>query len=575
VSGICGWVGDDEPETIDRMLAAIDYRGDTSVHERAAGATLGYRFWKGRPGKAAGIEREGKRVAACAGTLAPAVESPARRVLENASLAEIDGAFAFARYDEDTHELELVRDPFGVRSLYYVEHAGRFYFATELKQLLAIASLPVELDYAAIHKYLTFSFVPGEAVPVRGVKRLLPGHVLRYRAGKVTIEPYFQLHEAIDESLRDIGAAAKHVRRLGRHAVRKRLNGEAEVGLFLSGGLDSSAIGWWLVQEQAKVRAFTLDFGDKSVEKEQAHEVAKLLNIPIELVPVGGREIADAFPEVVTKLDLPFGDAVTAPQYLLGKAARKAGVIAVFNGEGGDQLFGGWTSKPMIAAELYGHLYEHQEQESPEETYLHAYHRFYGLEDMLYTPDFKAKVGGPGQRRALLSPYLGDAASGTFLNRVRLADISLKGSQNILPRAERMTNCFGLDVRVPLFDRALATASFTLPPEHKLHGACEKFVLKVALQQKLPEEIVWRRKFGMSVPITDFVLGPMAPLCQELLGDKALAERGMFRRDYVQSLLGGKDVASEIRKRRVGERIWTLAMLEGWLRTFIDKRGRK
>ncbi|HEX2687874.1 MAG TPA: asparagine synthase C-terminal domain-containing protein [Kofleriaceae bacterium] len=136
------------------------------------------------------------------------------------------------------------------------------------------------------------------------------------------------------------------MRRLGKEAVARRLNGEAEVGLFLSGGLDSSVVALWLGEAGAKVRAFSLDFGERSVEREQAAEVAKTLGIPLEFVPAGGEAIADVFWNVVRKLDLPFGDAVTAPQYLLGRAARKAGVIAVFNGEGGDQLFGGWTSKP-------------------------------------------------------------------------------------------------------------------------------------------------------------------------------------------------------------------------------------
>jgi asparagine synthase (glutamine-hydrolysing) len=579
VSGICGWVGaEDAGDTLDRMLEAIGYRGDTVAREATRGATFGYRFWRGRPGKSEAIVREGRRIAACAGTFAPPVASPARAILERTArepvaLDDADGAFAFAVWDEDTQELVLGRDPFGVRSLYYVEHAGRLYFATELKQLLAIVSLLVEIDHAAIHKYLTFSFVPGEAVPVRGVKRLLPGHLMRYRKGTITAAPYFQLAESIDEDLRDVRTATRRIRSLGKEAVARRLNGEAEVGLFLSGGLDSSVVALWLRDAGAKVRSFSLDFGEGSVEREQAITVAKTLEIPLDLVPVTGNDIPEIFLDVVAKLDLPFGDAVTAPLYLLGKAARAAGVVAVFNGEGGDQLFGGWTSKPMIAAELFGHLYEHQEDESREETYLHSYHRFYGLEDALYTDGFRAAVGGPGQRRAHLTPYLGEASAGAFLNRVRLADISLKGSQNILPRAERMTNAFGLDMRVPLFDRKLAHASFTLPPELKLHGACEKYILKLAVQERLPEDIVWRRKFGMSVPATDFVLGPLAPLFEDLLGDRSLAARGMFRPAYVRSLLAGKDVPSEFRKRRIGERLWALAMLEAWMRVFIDKRG--
>jgi asparagine synthase (glutamine-hydrolysing) len=184
-------------------------------------------------------------------------------------------------------------------------------------------------------------------------------------------------------------------------------------------------------------------------------------------------------------------------------------------------------------------------------------------------------VGPPGTRRAHLEPYLHSHQAATFLNRVRLADVSLKGSQNILPRMDRTSQCWGLDVRTPLFDRALAEASFRLPPQMKLHGACEKYVLKLALQKALPREIVWRRKYGMNVPITDWALGPLASVLSDLLSPVALAKRGLFRPDYVLALRAGQDVPGELRRRRIGERLWTLAMLEAWLRVFIDGKGRE
>jgi asparagine synthase (glutamine-hydrolysing) len=348
------------------------------------------------------------------------------------------------------------------------------------------------------------------------------------------------------------------------------LNGEPEVGLYLSGGLDSSSVAVWLKDAGAKVRCYSLDFGERGVEKAQAEEVAKKLELDIEFVPVDGGTIAPVLMDVVHKLDLPFGDPVTGPQYWLGRAARGRGHSAVFNGEGGDQLFGGWTSKPMIAARIYAGIFE---EESPEETYLRSYHRFYGLEEELYAPDFRAKVGTPGQRRAHLTPYL-SASGQAFLNRVRLADISLKGSQNILPRAERLTNAWGLDLRVPLFDRALAEASFRLPPSMKLHGACEKYVLKLAMNKRLPPDIVWRKKFGMSVPVTDWALASLRDRLEDLLGERSIRARGLFRPEYVARLLQGRDAPHETRRRRIGEKIWALAMLEAWMRVFIDGRGR-
>jgi asparagine synthase (glutamine-hydrolysing) len=138
-----------------------------------------------------------------------------------------------------------------------------------------------------------------------------------------------------------------------------------------------------------------------------------------------------------------------------------------------------------------------------------------------------------------------------------------------------VANAFALDARVPLFDRLLAEASFRLPPRFKLNGACEKYVLKLIMQKHLPREVVWRRKFGMSVPITDWVLGPLAPAIEELLGPASLARRGFLRSEYVERLRRGQNEPGEIRRRRIGERMWALAMLEAWLRVFVDGRGRR
>ena len=577
MSGICGFVGDADPDVLRLMLAAIAYRGDRSDTALDPGVGLGYRHWADRPGKSPGIHRDGPHLVACAGALVPAVPSPAACLREwlqdESALATLDGAFAAAWWDAGSQTLTLVRDPFGVRSLYHVTHAGVFYFASELKQLLAIPGLPVAVNHAALHKYLTFSFVPGDDVPVQGVRRLLPGRVGRWQRGTLRSEPYFELREAIDPRLEDRKRALRHIRSRCRAAVERRLLGEPEVALALSGGIDSSAVALWLTELGVRVRAFSLDFGARSVERAQADTVAQQLQLGLELVPVDAARLAAVLDDLVWKLDLPFGDPVTGPQYLLAREARQAGQSVLFNGEGGDQLFGGWTSKPMISAELYADLYG---EDTREETYLRSYHRFYGREEQLYTPEFRAQVGGPGQRRAHLRPYLESAAAGTFLNRIRLADISLKGMQNILPRAERVANAFALDARMPLFDRALAEASFHLPPQLKLHGATEKYVLKLILNRQLPREIVWRRKFGMSVPITDLVLAePLAARAHELLGSASLRRRGLFREDYVNALLRGQHEPSETRRRRVGERVWALLMLEAWLRVFIDGRGRE
>jgi asparagine synthase (glutamine-hydrolysing) len=572
---LCGWVGKASPDLTERMLARIAYRGDRQEVWLGPGVSLGYRWWGERPGKAGGILSCGEERVVCCGTLAPPSENPAatlRQLLTSKDLTRLDGAFAAAWWDG--RQLALARDPFGVRSIYYLTLAsGTLVFASELKQLLAVPEVEARIHYPALHKYLTFSFVPGADAPVAGIKRVPPGHILRLREARTTLESYFELREEINPRLQEQARAVRFVRKRCQQAVQRRLTGESKVGLYLSGGLDSSAVAYWLKRSGQNVQAFSLDLGESSVEKTEAAEVARHLDIPLSFVPATGEQVARVFWDLVWRLDMPFGDAVTGPQYLLGQASRQAGLDVVFNGEGGDQLFGGWTSKPMVAGALYAGLYG--EPESLEELYLKSYHKFYSLEDELYSPEFQAQVGGAGQRRAILAPHLGTGQAESFLNRVRLADIWLKGALNILPRAERLTNGWGLDLRVPLFDRALAEASFALPPALKLKGATEKFVLKLLLQDALPQEIVWRKKSGMSVPITDWCLGPLQELLRDLLGPDSLKRRGLLNPVFVSQLLDGQDTPNEVRRRRVGEKLWALAILEGWLRVFVDNRGEK
>lgn len=238
--------------------------------------------------------------------------------------------------------------------------------------------------------------------------------------------------------------------------------------------------------------------------------------------------------------------------------------MTVFNGEGGDQLLGGWTTKPMIAAALYG-----GEDPDPAAWYLKSFHRFYGLEDQLYTPAFAARVGRVGQRRAILRPWVGGDAR-YFLNRLRLTDLNLKGTDNIVPRAARIGAGAGLEVAMPLLDRELAQWTFRLPPHLKLRGASEKQVLKLAMQGRLPDALIWRRKSGMSVPVTSWLQGGMRELVDDLLSNEAVRRRGWFKPTFVGELRRGWELPGDVRRRRWGERVWALMVLESWARAHLD-----
>lgn len=342
-------------------------------------------------------------------------------------------------------------------------------------------------------------------------------------------------------------------------AVCRRIGDDDEVAVFLSGGLDSSLIAALLREMGVRLHLFTLDFGAPfDIELPYAQSVAKHIGLPLHIVDARPKQIRKHLEATAAALYLPFGDAVTVPLYLLGKAA--AGYARrVFNGEGGDQLFGGWANKPMIAASLYG-------EENKLDAYMATFHRFYGATDRLYTPAARALTQSL-DARDWVGPALAFTERLGFLHGLRAANLALKGRQNIAPRAVQLAAVHGLAAQSPFFDTALTDWTFTLPPESFLQGACEKWILKRVAERYLPEEIVWREKRGMGVPVTEWCTGALRWEIRRRLSSRRLARDGWFNPAAVRELAAGRDSPGEFRRRRRGEKLWALLMLHAWLDT--------
>jgi asparagine synthase (glutamine-hydrolysing) len=244
----------------------------------------------------------------------------------------------------------------------------------------------------------------------------------------------------------------------------------------------------------------------------------------------------------------------------------------VFNGEGGDQLLAGWPNRPMLAGELYAG--GRADGDGRLERYLRTFHHFYGLEEVAYGPELR-QAARDGDLGALVRPYLEEPGLPHLFDRLRWANYWLKGGQNILPRAAALARAAGVAMAAPFFDRRLARFALTIPPELLLRGTEEKYLLKRALAEDglLPPTILARPKRGMGVPATAWCLGPLRGAARGLL--RRLERRDLFRRDYLRSLARGEEVPGEVRgARRVGEKLWQLAMLEVWLETVYDSDER-
>jgi asparagine synthase (glutamine-hydrolysing) len=454
--------------------------------------------------------------------------------------------------------LLLGRDIFGRVPLYWIQQGQVIWFASQLQLLLPLLDAP-KVNLAAVYGYSCFSYVPTPLTPLVGIQSVAAGTQLagNFRDGMILqLEPQRSLQwQEQSEQIDDEVTAVAELQILLKNAIASQVQDiTAPVGVCLSGGLDSSIIAALLVQAGVKVKAYTLDFGNYGVpEHTYAEQVAQYLQIPLVKVDATPRSIYPAIIPTVKALDLPFGDGVTVPLYLLAqKASQETEVI--FNGENGDQLFAGWTNKPLIAARIYQG--EHPNQDDFIQQYLRTFHRLWGYE--AYQADITDFHAEDWLQEALDSKY-----SNSLLHRLRRAGLMLKGAQNIQPRATNIGLSQGVVVRSPFCNLALTQWSFRLSGELTLQGSCEKYILKRAVENWLPSEIVWRQKRGMGVPLSSWCLQEFWHNLGDWLNPGILRREGIFQPDIAAKIVTG-ELGAGITGRRVGEILWLLVMWELW-----------
>lgn len=475
----------------------------------------------------------------------------------------------------DKNSLILGRQAFGRMPFYWMQGDHVIWFASQVQLLLPLLASP-SVSLEALYGYSCFSYVPTPLTPVEQIAALpagteqtwsldQSGHLLS--ADSRSILDWREEADPIDHEQ----TAIAQLQTLLQSAVERQIADldDEPVGVLLSGGLDSSIVAALLVQMGVKVRAYTLDFGrsygfhsgNRGVaEYPYAEQVADWLNIPIVKVDASPRRIQSALIPTIKALDLPFGDGVTVPLFLLYQAASQDTRI-IFNGEGGDQLFAGWTNKPLIAASIY--QTEHPDpNRSFEYHYLQTFHRLWGYEAQVFQPTVYAKVQQL-QPQKWLYPALDDTSTRSLLHRLRRASLMLKGAQNIHPRATNLALVHGLQVRSPFCDLPLAQWTFQLSGELFLQGACEKYILKRAVESWLPPEVVWRQKRGMGVPLTAWCLHEWWRTLGIWLNPGILQAEGRWQPDLAARVAFG-NLGGMVQERRIGEVLWLLIVWQLW-----------
>ncbi|MBO1350856.1 MAG: asparagine synthase [Hormoscilla sp. GUM202] len=494
------------------------------------------------------------------------------KVSESGTIATISagglGDDAWVTVEENC--LILGREPFGRVPLYWTKQKQVIWFASRFQLLLAIASTP-EVSIPALYGYSCFSYVPTPLTPVSGIFAVPAGVELIADIESLPItRSQYQWREAPVLIKEEVKAIAQ-LQTLLQQAVDRQiadLSSSTEVGVFLSGGLDSATVAALLVQAGIKVRAYSLDFGIEELsELPYAEKVAAHLSIPLVKVPANPTQIKKAITATAAALDLPFGDGVTVPLYLLcQRASQEVGII--FNGEGGDQLFAGWTNKPLIAAGVYNSLHPGGGENFTQQ-YLRTFHRLYGYEARVWQGDVYQQVKNINPQ-VWLDSALDANYCNSLLHRLRRATLMLKGAQNIHPRATNLALAWDFKVRSPFCDLPLGEWTFQLSGELCLQGACEKYLLKRAVESWLPGEIVWREKRGMGVPLTLWCLKELWPEVGKWLNPGMVRSGGRFVPDIAMKVIRGQ-LGGQIRGRRIGEILWLLMMWQVWRRQVLGE----
>ena len=505
------------------------------------------------------------------------------------------GMFAFAIWDERNKSLFLARDRVGKKPLLYAQAGNQLIFASEFSALLLHPDVSRDVDYEAIHHYLSFICVPAPFTAYRAVRKLEPGHWLLWKNGETRIERYWQLDFSNKSRLSEEAAGERAVELL-REAVRIRLMSEVPLGAFLSGGIDSSAVVALMAQESSeRVKTFSIGFDEQDFsELHHARRVAERVGADHHefIVRPNAMEI---LPTLVEHYGEPFADSSAIPSYYVSRETRQYVTVAL-NGDGGDECFAGYeryaamnlaqryTAVPAIVREgVIGNVLRAIPGERP--VLLRRAKRFAAAASMtpidrylrwvsaftesaksdLYSEAFKQAVAGR-HSADILQPWFAKANGAGIVDATLLTDTMTYLPNDLLVKMDIASMAVSLEARSPFLDHHLMEFAAGLPEKFKLRGLTTKYLLKRVLKDLVPQENLTRSKMGFGVPIGHWFRATMQPfLRQTLLSEKALG-RGLFKPEAVQAIID-QHVAH---KQDHSHRLWSLLMLELWFDRFID-----
>jgi len=503
----------------------------------------------------------------------------------------VHGMFAVAIWDSRKRKLVLARDRLGKKPLYYALRGSRVIFGSELKALLAHGGVARQLDHEALVQYLACEYVPAPGTILRGVRKLPAAHVAILDDHGFRLRRYWDVPGPSEQRVSPVDAAGELLRLLDG-AVAKRLVADVPVGVFLSGGIDSTSIAALAARHKKPLQTFSIGFVEESFDESPwAQLAASRLGTEHVSQKFSGQDCLDLIPAAAAQLDEPFADPSFLPTLLLSRFTRKHVKVALA-GDGGDELFAGYD--PFLAhrpASLVARF------PNPVRAALRTVVQHLPVSSRNMSLDFRLKqflrgVDAPPSLRhaswiasflpaeiaGVLHPELRALASAEVAFRQVLEDAARTGARpgsvdealryyltryladDILVKADRASMAASLELRAPYLDTAVVEFAARLPWRLKMSFTRTKVILKRALRGVVPDEILRRPKKGFGIPVAAWIRGPLRPLFEEMLSESALRDAGVFDPQAVRALLRTHlEGRADLRKP-----LWTLLMFQLW-----------
>lgn len=504
-------------------------------------------------------------------------------------LEKFNGIFAFAVWDAEKKELFLARDQFGVKPLYYYFENGKFIFSSETKAIFEHKFVGRELNLNALNNYFRFLYVLGPETMWRGIKKLSPAHYAILKGGALAIKKYYKLE--FREKKYGAEDLAGLVKQGLQAAVKRQLVSDRPVGLFLSGGLDSSAICAMMAREAScPVKTFSIGF-DTEIETEKfnadfniAKRTAEYFKTDHRPIIISVKDVAAHFEDCVIAMDEPVSNHIEVPTFFLAGEAKKQAAV-VLGGDGGDETWGGYDRYyyvdmikkiqrffPMIKNKPFagwcGRLSGKDKlfEKLSTRPGINLFLSFMAQKETMVAKFLKKDYNNPLAPKEIYAPYFADGADDAA-NQMMLADIGTWLADESLIRSDKLTMARGLEERVPFLDRELAELAFSVSSKYKLRNREQgKKILREALTGIVPEFVLEQKKRGFFSPASKWLRGGLKPMAYEILSAGYTEKTaGMFDWDAVRQIL---DNHIE-HKGYALNTVWSLMTFQVWAKNYL------